>query len=88
MPFSWSDVRLYATVATALRVRLTPSAEGLRVLLADPQTSGGLLVSISPQRLPALIERSTSVMTTAVIGRIEAGPEGTVSLAPALTKAA
>ena len=37
MPFYWSDVRLHSAAATALRVRLAPSAQGgVQVLLADP----------------------------------------------------
>ncbi|MGW5638257.1 SDR family NAD(P)-dependent oxidoreductase, partial [Streptomyces sp. NPDC003832] len=37
-PFAWSDVRLHATGATELRVRLTPTApDGTRILLADPE---------------------------------------------------
>ncbi|WP_374211687.1 type I polyketide synthase [Streptomyces sp. YS415] len=36
-PFAWSDVRLYATGATELRVRLTPAGpDSTRILLADP----------------------------------------------------
>ncbi|MFE0678797.1 type I polyketide synthase [Streptomyces sp. NPDC058867] len=36
-PFAWSDVRLHATGATELRVRLTPAGpDGTRILLADP----------------------------------------------------
>nr|WP_325114272.1 SDR family NAD(P)-dependent oxidoreductase [Streptomyces sp. GMR22] len=37
LPFAWTGVSLYATGATELRVRLSPSgAEGISVLLADP----------------------------------------------------
>ncbi|WP_308125004.1 polyketide synthase dehydratase domain-containing protein, partial [Streptomyces sp. NEAU-YJ-81] len=36
LPFAWTGVSLYATGATALRVRLSPSgAEGISVLVAD-----------------------------------------------------
>jgi selenide,water dikinase len=50
-----------------------------RVLLADAQTSGGLLVCCPPARLPALrsalAERGTAA---AEIGVVEDGPAGTV----------
>ncbi|MEV5887734.1 polyketide synthase dehydratase domain-containing protein, partial [Streptomyces sp. NPDC052020] len=37
LPFAWSDVRLHATGATTLRVRITRSGEdGVRLLLGDP----------------------------------------------------
>ncbi|MGC4746993.1 SDR family NAD(P)-dependent oxidoreductase [Micromonospora sp. DT201] len=38
VPFAWSGVRLYATGATALRVRLTPDAsgDGMAVSMTDP----------------------------------------------------
>ncbi|MEO5875358.1 MAG: SDR family NAD(P)-dependent oxidoreductase [Streptosporangiaceae bacterium] len=35
LPFSWTGVSLWAGGATAVRVRLTPEGEGLRVLVAD-----------------------------------------------------
>ncbi|MEU6072134.1 SDR family NAD(P)-dependent oxidoreductase, partial [Streptomyces sp. NPDC047082] len=36
LPFSWSDVTLYATGASALRVRVVDEASGYRLDLADP----------------------------------------------------
>nr|WP_277441334.1 type I polyketide synthase [Streptomyces sp. SPB162] len=37
LPFAWSDVTLYATGATALRVRITPAGSGYALHLADQQ---------------------------------------------------
>lgn len=52
--------------------------EPLRVLLADAQTSGGLLIAISAAALPTLLERLESERTpaAAVIGRIEGRDAG------------
>ncbi|WP_246018912.1 type I polyketide synthase [Saccharothrix australiensis] len=36
LPFSWSGAALHATGATRLRVRLTPTDEGVELLAADP----------------------------------------------------
>ncbi|MYR14938.1 hypothetical protein GTY62_30930, partial [Streptomyces sp. SID724] len=36
LPFSWNGVTLYATGATTLRVRITPSDEGLALHAVDP----------------------------------------------------
>ncbi len=48
-----------------------------RVLLADAQTSGGLLISTPPDRVSALLERlRASSPWAAVIGRVEGGPPG------------
>ncbi|MCM2426159.1 SDR family NAD(P)-dependent oxidoreductase [Streptomyces sp. RKAG337] len=47
LPFAWSDVALYATGATALRVRIAPAGSGYALDLADaqgaPVASVGLL---------------------------------------------
>ena len=62
-------------------VRWDPDVpEPLRILLADAQTSGGLLIAISPEALPALLAGLESERTpaAAVIGRIERGPAGVV----------
>ncbi len=45
LPFSWTGVSLYATGATALRVRLTPAADGALTILATD--SGGVPVAVA-----------------------------------------
>ena len=52
--------------------KLEPNAPQL---LADPQTSGGLLLAVSPDRVEALCEalRSRGCLSQAVIGRLVAG---------------
>jgi selenide,water dikinase len=49
-----------------------------RALLCDPQTSGGLLVSCSPDSADAVLEvfRQHGHTDATVIGAIEAGPAG------------
>jgi pimaricinolide synthase PimS1 len=44
LPFSWTGLQVHAHGATALRVRLTRSGDGVGVLLADP--SGAPVVSV------------------------------------------
>ncbi|WP_409180792.1 SDR family NAD(P)-dependent oxidoreductase [Amycolatopsis sp. VS8301801F10] len=36
VPFAWRDVRVHATGATTARVRISPRAEGVSLVLADP----------------------------------------------------
>lgn len=62
--------------------------DSMRLLLADPQTSGGLLVSLPPARLEVMRKKGTASMISAVIGRVEAGEPGTVRVASALTESA
>jgi selenide,water dikinase len=47
-----------------------------RQLLADPQTSGGLLVAVAPERANALLAtiREAGYPRAAIIGSVEAGP--------------
>ena len=53
--------------------------EPLRLLLADAQTSGGLLLSTPEDRASALVERLVGEgMRAAIIGRIEPGGEGPI----------
>jgi selenide,water dikinase len=55
------------------RVRLAPGLpESVAGLLADPQTSGGLLIAIPPDRLEALLGglRRRGVATRAVVGEV------------------
>ena len=52
-----------------------------RSLIADPQTSGGLLLCVKPERVArVLAELLSSGHAAAVIGRVEAGPAGRVSV--------
>jgi selenide,water dikinase len=53
-----------------------------RRLLADPQTSGGLLVALPPERVDAFRRASNHEILTGVIGRIEAGTAGRVRVIP------
>ncbi|MDL2082175.1 SDR family NAD(P)-dependent oxidoreductase, partial [Streptomyces sp. GXMU-J15] len=62
-PFAWSDVRLYATGATELRVRLTPAGpDGTSVLLADPAGRPVAAIGALVQRAvdPAQLTAATS----------------------------
>jgi len=54
--------------------------EPLRVLLSDAQTSGGLLIAIPEASLAALLAalKREEAPAAAVIGRVEAGPPGTI----------
>jgi selenide,water dikinase len=50
------------------------------VLVADAQTSGGLLLAVAPERLDTLLASLASEQTlaSAVIGRLVAGSAGTI----------
>jgi selenide, water dikinase len=52
-------------------------SENQRLLMADAQTSGGLLIAVSPQRLHALLDalEERGVATRAIIGRIARATE-------------
>jgi selenide,water dikinase len=54
--------------------------EPLRILLADAQTSGGLLIAVPPMQLPTLLEELGREQTpaAAVVGVVEGGTAGTV----------
>jgi selenide,water dikinase len=61
-------------------LEVVEGADDLRVDLAlDPQTSGGLLAAVDPDAVDGLIRRLPGA---AVIGRVVAGPAGTVRLIP------
>jgi len=64
------------SVAEVLEV--DEGADELRVdLCLDPQTSGGLLASVSPEQAEDLVRRLPG---SAVVGRVTDGPPGTVKL--------
>jgi selenide,water dikinase len=48
------------------------------LLLADPQTSGGLLISLPPDRLSSFERSAAPDMLAAVIGSVESGPAGII----------
>lgn len=56
--------------------------EALRVLCYDPQTSGGLLMAVASGRADCLLQalEAEQVAVRAVIGRVEQGAPGTVTL--------
>ncbi len=58
--------------------------EQTRLLLADAQTSGGLLIAVAPERWGALDEalRRRGVSPVACIGRLEAGSPGRITVTP------
>lgn len=64
---------------------LAPGVDPLRLdLLADAQTSGGMLISIAANELEPLVERLTGhgAICANPIGRVEAGPPGTLAVEP------
>ncbi|MCZ4125286.1 type I polyketide synthase [Streptomyces sp. H39-S7] len=64
LPFAWSDVALFATGATALRVRITPAGSGYALHLADQQ--GAPVASVG---LLALRPVNTAVPAQAALAR-------------------
>lgn len=52
--------------------------EWRRHLLADPQTSGGLLVAVAPERAQAVLEeiRGAGYPAASIVGTVEDGPPG------------
>jgi selenide,water dikinase len=53
-----------------------------RLLLADAQTSGGLLIAVAPERLDALVAALVRerALAAAVIGRVVTGPPGRITV--------
>ena len=53
-------------------------------ILADAQTSGGLLIAVAEKKAAALVEKlqGRGVLAAALIGEITAGPPGTITVAP------
>ncbi|MEV3861174.1 beta-ketoacyl synthase N-terminal-like domain-containing protein, partial [Streptomyces sp. NPDC050095] len=86
MPFSWSGVALHATGASALRVRLTPTGNGVELVAADPAGTPVLSVrnmvarSLSAERLAelrALLDGDTPAAPVRRVQRPEASaPDG------------
>jgi selenide,water dikinase len=69
-----ADVREDVTFAEGL-------PEPLRLLLADAQTSGGLLMAVPPDVLPQLLPlMENEVSNPAVIGEIREGPPGRIQV--------
>lgn len=57
--------------------------ESARLILADSQTSGGLLVAVPHERVDALLQRLTLVAPrSAVIGRVSEGEPGRIEVRP------
>lgn len=58
-------------------------SEAQRVACFDPQTSGGLLMAVAPDRTERLLSEfeAEGVPIRAVIGKVEAGPSGHIHLA-------
>ena len=53
----------------------------LRLLLADAQTSGGLLIACPPARTARLLKEATARNVPAIeVGRVEAGPAGRIAV--------
>lgn len=69
------------SVADAVRFDATVDAT-MRLLLADAQTSGGLLIAVPAERLDALVAALGRERTpaAAVIGRVTAGPAGRIDV--------
>ena len=67
-----------ALKAAATGLEVDEDADELRVdLCLDPQTSGGLLASLSPENAEALVRRLPG---SAIVGRVTDGSAGTVRL--------
>jgi selenide,water dikinase len=63
--------------------RFDASLSGVeRLLLADAQTSGGLLIAVSPTRVEQLCEElaKAGTLAQAVVGEVVAGPAGTIDV--------
>ena len=75
--------RNVSSVANAVRWD-SALTEADRLLLCDAQTSGGLLMSVAPDRADALAAalREKGAPCAAVVGRITDGPAGTIVAAP------
>src|SRR5207253_631548 len=75
------DLLTEADVAPA--VAFADAVDGTtRLLLADAQTSGGLLIAVAPDRADALVAAlgREGTLTAAVIGRVVAGGVGRIAV--------
>jgi len=69
--------------SVAAAVRFDDGVDDItRLLLADAQTSGGLLIAVAAERLDALLSalRREATPVAAVIGRVVAGPAGRIDV--------
>ncbi len=74
---------LHTLLAASGRVQFAASVDApTRLLLADAQTSGGLLIAVAPERLDALVAALVRerALAAAVIGRVVAGPPGRITV--------
>jgi acyl transferase domain-containing protein/acyl carrier protein/UDP-glucose 4-epimerase len=93
LPFAWSGVRLYATGATGLRVRVRPTGEGtVSLTLADP--TGAPVASVEsltlrPLRTEALTEAARSARSGALyrVDWVPAPAATTTAAAPQVLRA-
>ncbi|GAA2197788.1 type I polyketide synthase [Streptomyces bangladeshensis] len=90
LPFAWSGVRLYATGATALRVRVRPTGEGtVSLTLADPAGAPVATVdslTLRPLRTEALAAAARSARAGALyrVDRVPALPVAAPATASAV----
>jgi selenide, water dikinase len=65
------------------KVKIDGTVDNLKVdLLYDPQTSGGLLISVPPDKAEDVLKKliSEGIATAAVVGEIQSGPAGEIVL--------
>ena len=79
------EIRVFGELAstnTTLReLAASGASEGL-VVLADAQTSGGLLIAVPPTRVEQLVQKLTDAGTLAhaVVGEVVSGAAGTIDV--------
>ena len=59
-------------------------AENEQLLLADAQTSGGLLLAVAQDAAPDLVRalEAHGTLAAAIVGETRAGPPGTITMLP------
>jgi selenide,water dikinase len=83
---NWRFLQDWATYAADV-------AKDAQLVLSDAQTSGGLLIAVSPDDVDALLDalQRRATLAAAVVGALEAGPPGRMRVLaarlPAATKA-